>query len=80
MDTLRDFLTAKCLRNPDAEVTSAVLYTAYRDWCRENEEQPMSQKDLGMRLRERGFTQARSGGKRGWRGLGVVEGMTDDGK
>ena len=47
---------------------------AYITWCEENGERPLSQRELGTRLVERGFERYR-GGKNGrytWRGIGLL--------
>jgi phage/plasmid-associated DNA primase len=36
-DKILQFLTECCLVHPDTHVKAAVLYTAYKDWCKDNQ-------------------------------------------
>jgi putative DNA primase/helicase len=71
MDTLADFLAECCIVDPQAWVAASALYTAYSTWCERSGEHLNSAKALGLRLRERGFTDGRVGKPqvRGWQGL-----------
>jgi putative DNA primase/helicase len=73
MDILGDFLAERCVVLPGAEVTSAELNQAYRAWCEKTGERAMSARSLGLRLKERGFTQKHSGESRArtWMGIGL---------
>ena len=77
MDILGSFLADCCEINPDGEVASKELYQAYGEWCEENGERPVSQKDFGMRLTERGFHGGRQGKERTrtWEGLALLGGQ-----
>jgi putative DNA primase/helicase len=50
MDTLRRFLESRCERGPGCEQKSSELYVAYGKWCKEEGEQPVSQKAMSLRL------------------------------
>lgn len=77
MDTIGDFL--RDYTRPDAAgiVTAKAIYAAYLRWCEENGERPLSQKQLGGRLTERGFNRRRGGQGHLWVGL-ALEYMTHD--
>lgn len=69
MDTIGDFLRDRTKAEPSGVVTAKAIYAAYIEWCEGNGERPLSQKQLGSRLTERGF--ARRRGRQGhlWIGL-----------
>ena len=80
-DVLGGFLEESCLVGEGLHVSTADLYRAYKDWCDGTGERPMRQRDLGLRLRERGFRPERVGAsrQRTWRGLGLqVLGVTTE--
>jgi putative DNA primase/helicase len=74
VDHVRRFLH-ECVEATDSAVTrSSILYERYERWCSEKGEHSVSQKALGKRLVEAGYTPTRlSGGVRAWRGLKVRE-------
>lgn len=51
--------------------TSAELYKSYEGWALDHGHRPMSSTSLGNRLRERGLTQSKERGGRGWRGIAL---------
>jgi putative DNA primase/helicase len=57
----------------DAKATSSAteLYASYSAWCTTGNERPRSQRDVGMRLRERGFERERGAAGMRWHGLKV---------
>jgi phage/plasmid-associated DNA primase len=72
MDAIANFLAECCIVNPLAKVPVAALYRAYVEWAQETGEWVLSQRELGTRLKERGFQQAkRTKGQRVWIGLGL---------
>ena len=69
-DTIAAFISDCIETDPNSDVTSSKLYKAYTRWCEENGERPFSQRELGVRLTERGFTRGRAtGGVRVWKGI-----------
>jgi len=73
-DVIAAFFNDCCVTDPQAKTPVKELYKAYQDWCEENGEHPLSQRELGARLVERGYERFR-GGKNGsyvWRGLGLA--------
>ncbi|MDI7245861.1 MAG: phage/plasmid primase, P4 family [Bacillota bacterium] len=75
MDVLAQFLEECCIVNPLAKAKAGDLYKAYAEWCEENGERPVSQRNFGMRLTERGFEPYRAGARRDrfWRGVGLTD-------
>ncbi|RJP24475.1 MAG: DNA primase, partial [Candidatus Abyssobacteria bacterium SURF_5] len=75
MDILGDFL-AECTKvEPGAQNTSSALSKAYNRWCEKNGERPLCARTLGMRLKERGYEQDRSGHNRTriWKDIVLIE-------
>ena len=70
MDTLRDFLTERCVLERSADVTAGDLFAAYLDWAKlEGEQRPLSKTGFALQLKDRGYTKKKISGARGWRGL-----------
>lgn len=74
-DVLGAFLAERCLLAPTCWVSSASLYAAYRQWCEASGEHVVTQRALGLALRERGFEDVREGKarSRGWQGIGLLD-------
>jgi len=73
-DVIAAFLNDCCVIMPTAKTSVKDVYKTYLNWCEENGERPVSQRELGARLGERGFERYR-GGKNGrytWRGIGLL--------
>lgn len=51
----------------------AALRLAYANWCATNCHEQMSEKTFAMKLKNKGFENFRSGGKRFWKGLRVKD-------
>lgn len=78
MDILAQFLDERCIVNPLAKVKAGDLYKAYVEWCEGNGERPLSQRNFGMRLAERGFERRKStGGLFRWSGIGLADQVDD---
>jgi putative DNA primase/helicase len=76
MDTLAAFLEDKCIVQKGLVAPATPLYKQYRFWCDDAGEKPETQKMFGMRLRERGFTNAKitagpDKDRKGWFGIGL---------
>ena len=73
MDTLADFLEECCVQDPQAWVPASKLHASHSQWCEKTGAGGLSSTALGLRLRERGFTDGRVGNPqvRGWYGLRV---------
>ena len=75
-DTLANFLEQHCAQQEGAEVSSAALYHAFTRWCDQTGEDVCSQRRLGTMLAERGYKQGRRARTRFWRGIELVDGVT----
>jgi putative DNA primase/helicase len=72
MDPVGDFLEECCILEEDQRVQSKDLFMAYRKWCKDNGERPISQKALGIDLKRRGF-ERRKGKPAVYLGIGISE-------
>ncbi len=72
MDDIGTFLEECCILVPSVKVAKADLYDAYKKWCEENGETPLTQKKFGGRLTERGVSEGRTNVKRFWCNIGLV--------
>ena len=71
-DPLRDFLEAKCSVGAAKTASFSLLYRAYSDYCGQMHEDPMTKKQFGESLTERGITADKgSGGTRIRRGIAL---------
>jgi P4 family phage/plasmid primase-like protien len=80
-DVIGEFLTERCVRDAQARDTSKRLWEAWKSWCEDNGEKEGTQKAFGLKLSERGFTQARTKSGRFWQGIrlrGPDEGPSGD--
>lgn len=70
-DLIGRFLAERCDVGPAEFDTAKRIYESFRRWCEEQGEKPWTQKAVGMRLQERGFTAERTERERRWRGVAV---------
>ncbi|MCI0782501.1 MAG: hypothetical protein J4N93_14510, partial [Chloroflexi bacterium] len=68
------FINDCCRVSPGETATARDLYIAYLRWCDDNDEQPLRQRDFGMKLSQSGYRrQRRSRGRHWWTGIGLPE-------
>ncbi|MCH8280574.1 MAG: peroxidase-related enzyme [Chloroflexi bacterium] len=71
---LSRFINDCCRVSPGETATARDLYIAYLRWCDDNDEQPLRQRDFGMKLSQSGYRrQRRSRGRHWWTGIGLPE-------
>lgn len=60
--------------DPEAEITNAVLYSRFREWCQgaEGISFPLNATRFGRRMSTLKYERTKSGGVRGWKGLRVT--------
>ena len=73
MDVFGNFIQERCIQKKEASINIKVLYKAYSDWCGENNEHPVSERFLALRLKEMGFERGRTATERFWVGIGLLE-------
>ena len=71
-DIIAAFIEDVCTLGDEEKITAKSLYTAFKGWCQDNGEEPMSQKKLGTRLGERGLSATRTDRDRWWQGIGLM--------
>jgi len=72
MDVLGEFIKEMCEVGEGKTISARKLYESYSIWCNDYGERPMNQRQLGLRLKERGFKSRRAtGGSRQWDGISV---------
>jgi putative DNA primase/helicase len=71
MDIIGNFIREMCVQAEGAQVKARELFRCYQGWCDENNEHAVSERLLGLRLKELGLEQKRSADGRYWRGLGL---------
>jgi putative DNA primase/helicase len=69
MDILGEFISARCVEEGAARSSGASLFAGYLDWCRTEDERPLSQKAFARALVERGAKSIRANSWRGWQGI-----------
>lgn len=73
MDRAAGFFGDRCVFETYGKVSARALREAYEGWCRDQGvKHPITNNDLGARLRERGCEQARTGSVRGWTGVRLL--------
>jgi len=73
-DRLAPFLEECTSASDQGEVPAGELYQRYKGWADENGEKPMSKRNFGMRLEEKGYVSRKgTGGRRTWCGLFLVD-------
>lgn len=76
-DVVGAFIAEECELGMHFTTPSSDLYRSYVAWCEEAGERPRSQRELGMRLTERGLERSSTGTVRRWRGIRVRTDTTD---
>ena len=70
-DQLAHWIEECCVVGPDLMVTSKRLFSSWEPWAKSFGVEVRSARVLGERLRTKGFSPAKPGGERGWRGLAL---------
>jgi putative DNA primase/helicase len=71
MDVVGRFLEEACELNPQAQTPARALFAAFQTWCADTGETPRSQRWLGLRFTDRGFTSVHTRGGYAWSGVGL---------
>jgi putative DNA primase/helicase len=74
MDVIGNFIREMCVQSEGVQVKARELFRCYQGWCDENNEHAVSERLLGLRLKDLGLEQKRSGDGRYWRGIGLKAG------
>ncbi len=75
MDVLAGFLDECCIEEENVSAPVSAVYQRYTTWAGESGEKPVSKREFGIRMKERGMNQRRgSGGTWLWQDLALREG------
>ena len=69
MDVIGNFIKERCVQKPGVSIKARELFKTYQDWCDDHNEHAVSERFLGLRLKEMGFDQKRSNDGRYWQGI-----------
>jgi putative DNA primase/helicase len=69
MDVLENFFEDKCIKAADKRAPVGLIYSDYEKWCSETCQDAVGKKIFGNLMRQKGYSQAKSGGVRYWHGL-----------
>ena len=72
MDPLRDFLETYCILGDGHWATASDLRSAYEQFARETGDHPVGRRRWATGLRSHGCVDDRAGGRRIWRGVGLI--------
>ena len=71
MDVIGNFLKERCEQKPGVSIRARELFKCYEEWCDDHNEPAVSERFLGLRLKEMGVEQKRMGDGRYWQGLAI---------
>jgi putative DNA primase/helicase len=79
MDPFGEFLESRCVTDPRASVGATEIYKEYLSWCKDTDEESVTQKAFGTKLTNAGFPsdQKGPGGRTRRRGIGLKETHAD---
>jgi putative DNA primase/helicase len=69
MDVIGNFLRERCVQGEKVFIRARELFKCYQDWCDENNKHAVSERFLGLRLKELGLEQKRMNDGRYWQGI-----------
>jgi len=73
MDIIGNFIKEKCIQGKELTIKARELFKCYEEWCDENNERAVSERFLGLRLKELGLEQKRLTDGRYWQGLQITD-------
>ena len=68
MDVIAEFLNDRCTEQADEKEPLKTLYDAYREWCDSACQDAVGKKVFGNLMKQKGYSQSKSGGVRYWNG------------
>ena len=81
MDIVKDFIEERCVGGLDLRIKTSTLYDAFKEWCKLNEQEPLSKAVFVSRLKKMdGLQPCKIANERGWQGINVnaaVDGQFD---
>jgi putative DNA primase/helicase len=77
-DSLAEFISERCKLGENEEVSKSGLYERFNEWAKSSGEYEISKRELGLRLKERGFSDRRTEKRWFWVGIGLISIETND--
>ncbi len=78
MDPVQRFIEECCMVSETVKANRGALYTAYKDWCGENNEYTLSATKLNRKLMERGYPMVIIHGVKYWKNIGLASREYED--
>jgi putative DNA primase/helicase len=72
-DTILEWLTECCERDPRAAETAKELFACYSDWCKKSGEWPGSKKEFSQALADHGLARDRTNSSRRFHGIRITD-------
>jgi len=69
MDVIGNFIKERCVQGNGISIRARELFKCYQDWCGDHNEHAVSERFLGLRLKEMGLEQKRCNDGRYWQGI-----------
>jgi putative DNA primase/helicase len=71
MDVIGNFIRERCVQQAGVSIKARELFKVYQEWCDDHNEHAVSERFLGLRLKELGLEQKRSNDGRYWTGIQI---------
>jgi putative DNA primase/helicase len=71
MDVVGNFIKEVCVHETTSSIRAREFFKCYQDWCEENNEHAVSERILGLHLKEMGLEQRRLSDGRYWKGITI---------
>jgi putative DNA primase/helicase len=71
MDVIGNFIKEHCDQKPGVKIKARELFKCYQEWCDDHNEHAVSERFLGLRLKEMGLDQKRMNDGRYWQGIQI---------
>lgn len=78
MDSLGDFIRDRCSVSEGYKISASKIYAAYKDWCNDAGERPITMRRLSVRLRDRGFKRVSGKDARYYHGISLKPFIDDE--
>ena len=73
MDLLESFIDDRCIKGPDKRTPVGDLYADYENWANSSCQDPVGKKIFGNLMKQKSYSQVKSGSTRYWRGLEICQ-------
>jgi putative DNA primase/helicase len=73
MDLLESFISDRCVNGPDKRTPVSDLYSDYESWAKSACQDPVGKKIFGNLMKQKSYSQVKSGSTRYWRGLEISQ-------